>query len=175
MGDSRVYVIRGYGREKLLQLVTEDDMAIYENFSAEKRQRLQEKFDRITDEELQGGLIDKIRGKALSNQERGLFGRRNELTQFLGAMKDLTALRPHIYFRSLDPSRKDTLLLASDGLDNLTLDEVEAIVNGTHINVLAQRLVGEAYIKSLQFRYKKSDQLTRSRYDDISVAVATAA
>ena len=176
VGDSRAYVIRRHGRERLLQIITEDDMAVYQGLLPERRKKLQEKFDRITDKELQGGLLNMVRRRAfLSKQEANLFIKRNQLTQFLGAMPDPSALRPHIYYRSLDPSRGDALLLSSDGLDNLALGEVETIVNSFGIDLLAQKLVEAAYAKSLQFKYKKSGQLTRSRYDDISVAVARAA
>ena len=75
----------------------------------------------------------------------------------------------------LDPARGDAILLASDGLDNLTLDQVEGFVNSTGDSLLAQRLVEEAYRASLKFNHKKSGQLIRYRPDDISVAVARAA
>ena len=175
VGDSRAYVIRRSGREKLLQPVTEDDMGIYEGLAPRRRKKLQEKFDRITDEQLEGGIMHMIRERTLTKEERMLFRNRSQLTQFLGTLQDPSVLRPHIYYRSLDPSRGDALLLASDGLDNLALGEVETIVNSFGLDLLAQRLVEAAYTRSLQFKYKKSGQLTRSRFDDISVAVARAA
>lgn len=174
VGDSRAYILRGYG-EGLLKQVTEDDLHIYEGLATKQRRKLQEQFDRITNEQLLGKFQDRIRGRALSREEQRLFRRRNQFSQVLGEMSNPARLNPHLYYPHLDPAR-DVLFLTTDGIhDNLTRDEVEAIVRNTGISLIAQKLVSESYRKSLQDIRESSGQLTRSHHDDMSVVLIKAA
>lgn len=157
VGDSRAYIFR----DNKLQQITEDDNVLGEVSLVEKRAI--------------GKLLDQVASPQdlarLSDQERGLFNRRNLITQALGGGEEIP--QPHSYHIVLKPG--DVILLTSDGVhDNLTSNEIArsvAINSGFgKETALVNDLVGQAKKRStLEGKH------VRGKMDDISaVAVKVA-
>jgi PPM family protein phosphatase len=137
VGDSRVYILRQNG---ILEQVTVDDS-------------------------LGGHLFNNARTMAeLDPNSKGLFLRRNEITQALGEENPV----PNIY--SVDFRNNDTILLSSDGIhDNLTDNEIRDILTGEPDSKrAAQKLLDASISRSKEI---KSDENIRPKKDDMTALV----
>ncbi len=110
VGDSRVYIQHQNGS---MEQATLDDSILRETSSDEdKLKNLQKEFSNATSK------------TDIDPKDRGLFDRRNELTQYLGRKK---GIRPRMYIVDIEES--DKVIIVSDGVsDNLTDVEMESIL-----------------------------------------------
>lgn len=157
VGDSRAYIFR----DSKLQQITEDDSALGGVSLAEKR-AIGERLDQVASSQ------DLAR---LSDQERGLFNRRNLIAQSLGDGEKPP--QPHSYHIALKPG--DVILLTSDGVhDNLTSDEIaRSVATNSGFGketALVNDLVGQAKNRS-----RLEGSHIRGKMDDISAVVVKVA
>lgn len=147
VGDSRVYLRHSDGGFE--QVTLDDSIVRVIGANEEEARLLQDKLNNIEDPD------------TLTEEERGMFDRRNVVYQVLG----MKAIKPRIY--TIDISEGDRLILTSDGIhDNLTDKEIAAILEKSKSS-------GEAVdnlIKSAQERSRSSHP--RAKADDMSAIVA---
>ncbi len=153
VGDSRIYLLR---QGKTLRRLTDDDSLLTrlvqeEILSPEDAWRV----DQATDPE------------DLSYQEQRYFHRRNGIYQALGDSADQTLIL-HLCRVVLHPS--DKILLCTDGIhDNLTDDEMEAILLKSAKTTGARQLVKKALARSQE----DMSESIRAKIDDMSAVVIT--
>lgn len=144
VGDSYGYLFR-YG--KLIKITEDDDGLQVASLSAKAKVELSKKFDSLTSEE---------EFERLNDVEKSLWKQRSMITQYLG-----TVVVPHIYEVVLQQG--DKLLLGTDGLDNLTAEEIAHVLRSLHDDP-AMELCNKAYERS-------KTGTKRSRHDDITAVV----
>lgn len=145
VGDSRAYVWDETG----LAQITLDDHSFF-NFGDEAQARY-----------LQGKLSNAQRANDLTGEELAFFQRRNILSQVLGS-KDVD---PHIYDLEFHPG--DRLVLVTDGINNLTDREIDALL--VQETILSAQKKAEALVASARVRSREAHM--RAQPDDMSAIV----
>jgi protein phosphatase len=142
VGDSRVYRLRG-GR---LEQITLDDSAIRSVGDEAQARALQDRLSRAQEP------------SDLSDEDLFHFRTRNVVDQALGVQKIIT---PRIH--QVDVHSSDRFFLASDGItDNLTLDEIQAILRDNTDPQRAVDLLKEASVT------RSGERSFRSKPDDMT-------
>lgn len=151
VGDSRIYLLREL--EPLKRLTSDDGLLA----------RLVE--NQIIDDKDALRIDQAMRAGQLSDMEFSYFRLRGGITQALGGPVPPTV---HIDQTPIQPG--DRILLCTDGIhDNLTDDEIEAILRTGPRTTVARVLVEHALARSRQER----EITLRAKPDDMSVVVLT--
>jgi protein phosphatase len=149
VGDSRIYILRD---GKIFEQITEDD-----NFLKDLL-----KSGGITKE--QALRIDQSTKKEdlKTDNERGLFELRREITQFLGSKK----IKPGIGRAELRSG--DRIIITTDGIhDNLTSEQIKNLLSAASSDQeAAQKIAGAARLISESHGWRSKD-------DDMTIFVAT--
>ncbi len=145
VGDSRVYILR----DGQLKQITLDDSVVREKIEDEEQAKVvQEKLNNAIDPEI------------LSDLEKILFARRNQITQALGR----TDIEPRMHI--IDVQENDKLIVTSDGIhDNLTDKEILNILNNAKNNQEAVENLTNAAIN------RSHESHPRAKSDDMSAIV----
>jgi len=149
VGDSRIYLLRE--QEPLKRLTSDDGLLA----------RLVE--NQIVKDEDAHRIDQAMRADQLSDMEFSYFRLRGGITQALGG-----PLPPTVHIDQISVQPGDRILLCTDGIhDNLTDDEIEAILKTSPRTTVARVLVEQALIRSRQER----SVTLRAKPDDMSAVV----
>ncbi len=149
VGDSRIYLLRE--QEPLKRLTSDDGLLA----------RLVE--NQIVKDEDAHRIDQAMRADQLSDMEFSYFRLRGGITQALGG-----PLPPTVHIDQISVQPGDRILLCTDGIhDNLTDDEIEAILKTSPRTTVARVLVEQALIRSRQER----SATLRAKPDDMSAVV----
>lgn len=152
VGDSRVYMLHGSGREGLEQVTIDDNLVTdqLKGQGIEAVKAMQKKLNNTTNLDV------------LDSYEKYLFGNRHGITQYLGNPK----MEPRVYGREVNAG--DKIIAVSDGIsDNLTDQEMEGILKRARTTQEAvESLVNAAVARSRQKEHP------RAKKDDMSVIIA---
>jgi serine/threonine protein phosphatase PrpC len=149
VGDSRIYILKN---EKNLEQITEDDNLLKEL----------SKSGGITKE--QARRIDQSTKKEdlKTDNERGLFELRREITQSLGSKK----IKPTIGRAKL--KRGDRIIITTDGIhDNLTSEQIKNLLSAASSDQEAAEKIADAA------RLISESHGWRSKDDDMTIFVIT--
>ncbi len=151
VGDSRVYLLPNQGP---LTRLTEDDGLLTELVKIG-----------LIDDEIARHVDQATQPWHLRKEERLFFERRNGITQALG-----DEVAPAVHVQRSDVAPGDRLLLCTDGIhDNLTDDELEALLREGARTTVARRIVAAAAARS---RLDTVENI-RAKPDDMSAVVIT--
>ncbi len=149
VGDSRIYSLRE--QEGLKRLTSDDGLLA----------RLVE--NQIVNDEDAHRIDQAMRAEQLSDLEFSYFRLRGGITQALGG-----PLPPTVHIDQVSVQPGDRILLCTDGIhDNLTDDEIEAILRTSPRTTAARVLVEQALMRSRQER----SVTLRAKPDDMSAIV----
>jgi PPM family protein phosphatase len=148
VGDSRVYIFRNGS----LKQITLDDNLLRADYPNENEAGyVQEKMN---------NTVDPVNG--LTEEERGLWRKRNILTQYLGKEK----ISPRMHVVDLSPG--DQILICSDGIsDNLTDMEMSVILSKNISGNYAKEITDTASSRSKEGKANHP----RSKKDDMTAIV----
>lgn len=151
VGDSRIYLLRG---QEKLQRVTDDDGLLTKLIE-----------NQVVDESHAYQIDQALNADELSEMDYRYFRLRGGITQAIGGPNPPTV---HINQTVICPG--DRILLCTDGIhDNLTDEEIEAILRNAPRPAFARSLVEHS-----QYRSRQDYTLTiRAKPDDMSAIVVT--